>query len=97
MARALADGLEHPRSRRVIVVAPVAQDDYAGPLPDLRAPLIPEALQHHAVIGMTVQAHRARPAVDVTRAARHVGCRLEDAGDLLDPVDEHEAPDPGEF
>src|SRR5208282_3148071 len=64
--RALPDGLENPRPRRVIVVATVAEHDHAGPFPDVRAPLAPEALQHHAVVGMAVEAHRAGSAVDVT-------------------------------
>ena len=93
----MADLLDDPTLRRVIVVAGIAEDQDRGLRPDVLAPLVPERLERVAVVGVAVDPDHVGLGVHPVDGLGDVLRALEEAGDLVDAVDEHEAANTGEL
>ena len=77
----------------MVVVAGVAQDEHGRLGPDLLAPLLPEHLEGVAVVGVAVDPDHVGLGVDPVHGLADVLDALEEAGHLVDAVDEDERAD----
>ena len=64
---------------------------------DLLAPALPEHLEGVAVVGVAVDPHHVGLGVDPVHGLADVVDPFEEAGHLVDAVDEHEGPHLGEL
>ena len=74
----------------MVVVPGVAEDDHRGLGADLAAVRVPEHLEGVAVVGVAVDPDHVGLGVDPVHGLADVLDALEEAGDLVDAVDEHE-------
>ena len=81
----------------MVVVAGVAEDQHRGLGADVLAVALPEHLEGVPVVGVAVDPDHVGLGVDPVDGLDDVLGALEEAGDLVDAVDEHEAPHLGEL
>ena len=97
MAGPLAQRLEHPALRRVVVVAGVAEEDHRRLLRDLALVPLVEHRERVAVVGVAVDPDDVGLGVDLVHGLGDVVGALEEARDLVDAVDEHPRAHPREL
>ena len=97
LAGTLRDHPERVEPGIAVVVARVAGDDHGRARVEVRVPVhVPEPPEHVAVVAVPVAGDHLRPVEEVPRREL-VTAPIHQLGDLVDPVDEREQPDPREL